>query len=141
MGISGSVIHGSVARFHRLICLFPLLLALFPATAHAQAQTSPDTRSGGLIFGPKLLYYPLECQDSHGCRIDCFQNGVNVASHTGISHQDEVRLVVNAGISDEIIPRWIEIRPFNSGESRSLILTRDTFCDLKAFIIRPSHQP
>jgi len=105
-----------------------------------QAQTSPGAPSG-LVFGPKLHRYPLECQDIRGCRIDCFQNGINVVSVTGISQQDEVRLVVNAGISDEVIPRWIEIQPFTGAESRSLLLTRDTFCDLKAFVIHPTHQP
>ena len=108
-------------------------------SANLLAQTSPKT-STGLLFGPKLHRYPLECQDIRGCRIDCFQNGVNIATLTGISQQDEAHLVVNAGISDEIIPRWIEITPFNGSEPRTLLLTRDTFCDLKAFIIRPNHQ-
>ena len=118
-----------------------LLLALAPGpAAQAQAQPAPGPVTG-LVFGPKLLYYPLECQDTRGCRIDCFQHGVNVATHSDISTQDEVRLVVNAGISDEIIPRWIEIRPFNGSDSRTLLLTRNTFCDLKAFIIRPTHHP
>ena len=120
--------------------LLLVLAVLFPSTLSAQAKVLPGI-SGAMVFGPKLDYYPLECQDLRGCSIDCFQNGVNVASHTGISAQDEVRLVVNSGISDEIIPRWIEIRPFNNTEPRTLLLTRNTFCDLKAFIIRPSHQP
>jgi hypothetical protein len=104
------------------------------------AQTTPKT-STGLLFDPKLHHYPLKCQDLRGCRIDCFQNGVNIATLTGISQQDEARLVVNVGISDEITPRWIEITPFNGSEPRTLLLSRDTFCDLKAFIIHPTHQP
>jgi len=129
------------SHIHRCGWLALLLLGTQVPMVFAQAQAAPKVAGSGLVFGPKLLYYPLECQESRGCRIDCFQNGVNVASHTDISLQDEVRLVVNAGISDEIIPRWIEIRPFNGSESRTLLLTRNTFCDLKAFIIHPSHQP
>ncbi len=117
--------------------MFAILLMVSPSLF---AQAPPKT-SSGLLFGPKLHRYPLECQDIRGCRIDCFQNGVNIATLTGISQQDEARLVVNAGISDEIIPRWIEITPFNGSEPRTLLLTRDTFCDLKAFIIQPTHQP
>ena len=127
-------------RISHAVGLLLALAVLFPAPLGAQAKVLPGI-SSGMTFGPKLHYYPLECQDLTGCSIDCFQNGLNVASQTGISAQDEVRLVVNSGISDEIIPRWIEIRPFNDTEPRTLLLTRNTFCDLKAFIIRPSHQP
>jgi hypothetical protein len=94
-----------------------------------------QAEAAGMVFGPKLLSYAVECQEARACRIECFQNGVSVVLRSDIALGDEIRLVVNAGISDEVIPRWIEIRPVNGSSIQTILLTRDTLCDLKALTI------
>ena len=89
------------------------------------------------LFGPKLLYYPLECHNLRGCRIECYQNGTVVASRLSIAQNDTVSLVVNAGISDEVIPRWIEIRAFEESRNQTILLSPNTTCDLQSLTIGP----
>ena len=83
------------------------------------------------LFGPKLLYYWLRCDDSSGCRIDCYQNGANVISRLNLSSENIIALVVNTGITDEFTPRWIEIRSADGAAMQTILLTRDTLCDLQ----------
>ena len=102
------------------------LLALHgttPAAAENMAQIP--------LFGPKLLYYPLRCDDPSGCRIDRYQNGANVVSRLNLSQEDIVQLVVNTGISDEFTPRWIEIRSSDGTARQTILLTPSTLCDLQ----------
>jgi hypothetical protein len=96
---------------------------------------------GSIALGPRLLDYPMECVEPRGCRVECYQNGVQVLSRAGIGQQDEIRLVASAGVSDEITPRWIEIRAFNNGDVQTLLLTRDSFCDLKSLVISLKNRP
>ena len=116
------------------------MLALVAGVSGAQDTSQPETASS-LVFGPKLLYYPLECQEVRGCRLECFQNGVSIVSRGNLSVHDEIRLVVNAGISDEIIPRWIEVKPVAGVGSQTILLTRETVCDLRDLLIVPRHSP
>jgi hypothetical protein len=119
----------------RLPALAALVVLGVPAGAHAEQQDRPA--SGAVGFGPRLLEYPVECVDPRGCRIECYQNGVKVLTRVGIGLQDEVRLLASAGEPDEIVPRWFEIRPFDGNDVQTLILSPDTFCDLKALVISP----
>jgi hypothetical protein len=122
-----------------------LLAAWFAPPAQAQsaapARQLPRELPGSVALGPRLLDYPIDCTDPRGCRIECFQHGVKVISRTGIGQQDEVRLIASAGVSDEVIPRWIEIRPFSGSDVQTLLLTTDTFCDLKSLVLSPQPRP
>lgn len=111
------------------------------AQSGAPARELPRELPGSIALGPRLLDYPMDCVDPRGCRIECFQNGVKVASRTGIGAQDEVRLIASAGLSDEVIPRWIEIRPFSGNDVQTLLLTSDTFCDLASLVLSPKPRP
>jgi len=71
------------------------------------------------------------------CRIDCFQNGVNVVSRLGISGDDQVSLVVSTGLADEFVPRWIEIRAPRSRDIETLLLGKSAICDLQSLSIEP----
>lgn len=111
------------------------------AQSGAPARELPRELPGSVALGPRLLDYPMECADPRGCRIECFQHGAKVASRTGIGLQDEVRLIASAGVSDEVVPRWIEIRPFSGNDVQTLLLTSDTFCDLKSLVLSPKPRP
>ena len=117
-----------------------VLVFIMAAGALAQ-DNSRRGLPGSIALGPRLLDYPIECLEPRGCRIECYQNGVQVVSRGGIGQQDEIRLVASAGVSDEITPRWIEIRPFNNSNVQTLLLTRDSFCDLKSLTISPKNRP
>lgn len=111
-------------------------------TAALPAQDSPRRDlPGSIALGPRLLDYPMECVEPRGCRIECYQNGVQIINRAGIGQQDEIRMVASAGVSDEITPRWIEIRPFNEGNVQTLLLTSDSFCDLKSLVISQKNRP
>ena len=87
------------------------------------------------LFGPKLLYYPLQCREPAGCRIDCYQDGAHVISRINLSGDDIVQLVVNSGIADEFTPRWIQISSADRSDAQTILLTRDTLCDLQGLAI------
>ena len=106
------------------------MTSIAPAAPIAETQKTP-------VFGPKLLYYPVECHDVRGCRIECYQNGTGVISRANISPHDSVHLVVNTGVSEEIEPRWIEIRSFDEAGIQTILLTRGTLCNLRALTIKP----
>jgi hypothetical protein len=121
--------------------LAALLAPAALAQSAAPARELPRELSGSVALGPRLLDYPMECVDPRGCRIECYQHGVKVLSRTGIGLQDELRLIASAGVSDEVIPRWIEIRTFNGNDVQTLLLTADTFCDLKSLVLSPKPRP
>jgi len=119
------------------VATIALLLA-----ASLPAQDEPRrSLPGSIALGPRLLHYPMECVEPRGCRIECYQHGVQIISRSGIGQQDEIRLVASAGVSDEITPRWIEIHPFNDSNVQTLMLTPDSFCDLKSLVISPKNRP
>lgn len=130
-----------IRRVVTALCLTALLAPGVSAQPGSLARELPRELAGSIALGPRLLDYPMECTAARGCRIECFQSGVQVASRTGIGAQDEVRLIASAGDSDEVIPRWIEIRPFNGIDVQTLLLTADTFCDLKSLILSPKPRP
>jgi hypothetical protein len=117
-----------------------LLGMLWLAGASAQ-DTASETTGSSLVFGPKLRYYPMECQEIRGCRLECFQSGVSVVTRGDLSVHDEIRLVVNTGISDEILPRWIEVKPVAGDGTQTILLTRDTVCDFRGLLIEPRNSP
>jgi len=131
----------------------PLTLALALAAATVQAQQpsagQDDSRAARLArettnpiaVGPRLIDYPLECKEPRGCRIECFQDGRSIVSRGNIGIQDEVRLVIAASTDDFITARWLEIRPFNETGVQTLLLTDETFCDLRSLVIAPKRHP
>ncbi len=116
------------------------LALLVPGGAGAQ-DTAPRGLPGDIALGPRLLEYPIECLDPRGCRIECFQNGTKIATRPTIGVQDEVKLVAAAKADAEVIPRWIEIRPFSGTDVQTLLLSPDTVCDLKSLVISPKPRP
>ena len=122
-----------------------LAAVLLGACAAAQAQspsTNPLARSpDSIALGPRLLDYPMECVEPRGCRIECFQNGVKVLSRGSIGQQDEIRLIASGGDGEEMTPRWIEVRPFSGDGVQTLMLSPDSFCDLKSLVISPKNRP
>ncbi len=109
------------------------ICALLLATSPADAAEKPV----GPAFGPRLLHYPLQCHDERLCRIACFQNGVKVAERRSISKDDVLNLVVNAGLSEEIVRQWIEIRAADGKDVQTILLTKDTVCDLQSLSLKP----
>ena len=122
-------------------------LALAAGTPSAAAQaSSPAARqqqrpSATLRLGPRLLEYRIECTNPDSCRVQCFQHGVKVFDHAGIKKNDRLHLLASTGAEDEIIPRWIEIRPANGKPAHSILLSSDTACDLQSLTILPNPQP
>lgn len=132
---------GRAGTVGRLAVVLPLALAAGVASAQSSDGQGNEDEARSPLFGPKLLYYPLECHDVRGCRLDCFQNGVNVVSRINISQHDAMFLVVNAGISDEIVPRWIEIRPFDDSQVQTVLLEPGALCDFQSISIKPLPGP
>ena len=83
-----------------------------------------------------LLHYPLRCHDAGACRVACYQNGVRIIDRGNISANDRLSLVVNAGLSEEIVRQWLEIRDAKGGV-QTILLTRDTACDLQSLSLDP----
>ncbi len=125
-----------------------IALALACGATAAPAQDG-DARAARLVreaaspiaVGPRLIDYPIECTEPRGCRIECFQDGRSVAARGNIGIQDEVRLVIAASTDDFITSRWLEIRPFNESGVQTLLLTDETFCDLRSLVIAPKRRP
>ena len=123
-----------------------LVLALLAGGVPAQQQPrAADGAARGLpgdvVLGPRLLDYPVECVDQRGCRIECFQNGVKIVARGNIGIQDDVRLIASTGNAEDVVPRWIEVRPFNGSDVETLLLSPATFCDLKSLVISPKPRP
>ena len=107
------------------------------AVAAAVAVASADERHKGRTFGPRLLQYPLTCHEKNGCEVACFQAGIKIVSRNNISPDDRVVLIVGAGVSDEIAPRWLEIQAGDRTHAQTILLTQDTACDLQSLTINP----
>ena len=116
-----------------------LLLLGFVCT-HAVAQTTQRRLPPSAItLGPGLLEYRMQCADK--CQIECFQNGAKILSQKNITSKQELRLFASRTSTEDLTPRWIEIRPANQGQgkSRTLLLSHDTFCDLSSLLIVPTN--
>ena len=107
------------------------LLAALAASSAARAQENlPDP-----FLTPRLVHYAMKCHSPGKCRIDCFQGGNAVVSRLNLGEKDRITLVVNAGISDLIKPRWIEIVPARDSGVETILLTDDTLCDFHSLTI------
>jgi len=128
------------------IVLTALLLGMFATSHRAAAQSAPQPKlhqrlSGSVKLGPRLLDYRIECVDSRACRVQCFQHGTKVIDREIINKTDQLRMLASTSVDDDIVPRWIEIRSADGKEAQTLLLSRDTTCDLKSLIIAPDTRP
>jgi len=73
--------------------------------------------------------------------VQCFQHGVKVFDHAGIKQDDRLHMLASTSSQDEIIPRWIEIRPANGKPAQSILLSSDTACDLQSLTISLNPKP
>jgi hypothetical protein len=120
------------------------LLATMPA---AIAQSSPQAARQGqrpattLRLGPRLLEYRIDCARSDSCRVQCFQHGLKIFDHAGIQPDDQLFMLASTSTQDEIVPRWLEIRPADGKPAQSILLSHDTACDLQSLTISPNPKP
>lgn len=107
------------------------------ATQSAEPPKLPSRLPGSISVGPRLVEYQIECIDASACRVRCYQHGVEVFKRDHISQSDQLRMLASTNADGELTPQWIEIRAAASRETRTVLLSRDTSCDLKSLIISP----
>ena len=118
------------------------------AQSAAQPQSPPQSPPqsqlrlpSSISIGPRLIEYPIECIDSRACEVRCHQHGVEVFKRAHILQTEQVRMLASTNADGEIIPRWLEIRAAAGGDTRTVLLSRDTSCDLQALVISPDARP
>lgn len=133
---SASVV--TAGRRHVLV-LFIVLLAMAAGSQRADAQSGRHPRPpGSVTIGPVLLEYRMECVDSRTCRVQCFQHGTKIIDRGDIGKNDRLRMFASTSALNEIVPRWIEVRPSGGREVQSVLLSSSTTCDLKSLVILPN---
>ncbi|MFT5172009.1 MAG: hypothetical protein ACI8W7_000173 [Gammaproteobacteria bacterium] len=107
------------------------------AARSAELPKLPQRLPGSVSVGPRLVEYQIECIDSSACRVQCYQHGVEVFKREHINQSDQLRMLASTNADGELTPQWIEIRAAASRDTRTVLLSRDTSCDLKSLIISP----
>ena len=97
----------------------------------------PQRLPGSVSVGPRLIEYQIACIDARTCHVRCYQHGVEIFKRDHIKQSDQLRMLASTNADGELTPQWIEIRAEASPETRTVLLSRDTSCDLQSLIISP----
>ena len=115
-----------------------VLTAGLIAPGDARAQRGRATEEA--LIGARFLHYALRCHPDQRCEIECFQGGRSVVARARIEPSDKVTLVLTDGFSASLQPLWIEIRPADGQNVRTVLLPRDALCDLQGLTVQPLGQ-